>query len=852
MSDADASQDQGAKPKRVRKRWLLYLLAGSAALAVAGYQALRVHHASRAEAEADAGPKPALAATSVAKKPAPPTLGIMYEFDRNALLDSRLVGGRLLGLTTSGNLLALDAESFALRKERTLHRRATCLGPADAGHVLAGLANGAIVRVAVEDLSIEPVARVSGIPFWIGARRDGGRVVAYGPEGGLDGVLFDERQGRRYELGHEPVLFLDARDRLWIGNGDKLRCLDLAKGTQKSAELSLGGARVLGFAALADGQVWAFGGGARGSAMAAFVAQVTEAKPSLLYVSAAKPRSPWEPSTPISHVLEDGDRVLVVSRDAIAVSNAKLATWAAFDGIASDGREPGAFLARGQAHVAGSALLLNLVRGGVMEVTSEHARRHLLDGQIPLSRPVQIVRLAGGLAFYGDGGPSFYANGAWRPLPDPIMPPAELMGPGRPGETDRSWVATTTIPIGEQESYVVTKAGPPRHYVGHIHGLRDVVLTARWDGAVLTVLGREELPIEPDDTFTTPDRQLWNVDDQGLWSFDGGHWRLAMRLAQPKPADHPPSRSAESSAPHTGASLRSAIGEPLHFARASAPPFHGLPTGSASWALVRLDSNEAGGVPLIDEIPVKIDGRRALLRDLTVWGNARDSLLLSTDRGLCAFNIKFGNCEIRRPEGLDGEVDLFMRDGTKRLWLGGRGLWVLRDDKHADAVHPFLPMLADTEVISLAEAPDGRLVIGTRDRGAIFLDIPQGWFQRAVDEPATVEPWDAPGAHEPMFDDRGVVLQACEGRAGALTATAMADLQSHLRGFATQLGGRARVELEPQYEGPPDLAVRAPDAEAIWQGLRPLLDKPPFKGRFRVKKRFGAPGSESVEVLSCF
>ena len=72
-----------------------------------------------------------------------------------------------------------------------------------------------------------------------------------------------------------------------------------------------------------------------------------------------------------------------------------------------------------------------------------------------------------------------------------------------------------------------------RHYLGHIHGLRDTFLTARWDGKTLTILGREDLPIEPADTFVTPDQRLWNVDDQGLWSFSGGaegRWRLVMRV----------------------------------------------------------------------------------------------------------------------------------------------------------------------------------------------------------------------------------------------------------------------------------------------------------------------------------
>jgi hypothetical protein len=407
-------------------------------------------------------------------------------------------------------------------------------------------------------------------------------------------------------------------------------------------------------------------------------------------------------------------------------------------------------------------------------------------------------------------------------------------------------VATTTIPIEGEVSYVITKAGPPRHYLGHIHGLRDVFLTARWDGAVLSVLGREDLPIEPDDTFVTPDKQLWNVDDRGLWNYDAGRWRMVMRLAPEAVDRHRSSGQVDSTA-------RSAIGEPLHFASALRSPFHGLPRHSASWSLVRLDSNDAGGVPLIDEIPVKVDDRRVLLRDLALWGGTKDNvnLLLATNRGLCSFNIKFGNCDVRRPEGLDDDVGLFMRDGTKRLWLGGRGLWILRDDKRADPVHPFIPMLADTQVVTMAETPDGRLVIGTADRGTIFVGIPPGWFQRPAEDPVAVEAWEGIRPHEPLYGDRSIVLQPCRGKTGQMTDGAVAELMGDLHELAKTIGGRTRVELEEQYEGRPDIAVRGADLDPILERLQPLLEKPVFKGKLSVQKRFGPPGSRSVETRSC-
>ncbi len=854
MSDAPKDQPPGGKSGKSHKRIFIYALAGGTALAAAGYFRFR---GTSTDDDADNAHRPTHAVFRIRHKAGPPKLGIEYHFDRNAIVDSRLMDGQLLALTTSGNLVAFDTETFAARKERVPHRRATCLGPAENDTAIVGIANGAIVRVAAQDLAFERIGQVPGRPAWIGMRsKDGALVVAYqpGPSSDSSVLVADEGQGRTYDVGVRPVLFLDSKDRLWIASRDKVQSIDLSVGTHKEYSFKSGWSGVRGFAEIGDGQIWTFGGADRAGGLASFVARLSpDGKAILVFDGGGKRRNPSEPTAPITHVLDDpaAGRVLVVSSDRVVVSDRSLSTWKPLDVLTSGGSEADAFRARGRAHLSKHGILLTLVRGGIMEVTADYARRHVLERQDPVLRPSEIVRLSDGMAFYGDGGPAFYAHGTWHPLPDPIMPPAELMGVARPGEQERTWAATTTIPIEGQTSYVITKAGPPRHYLGHIHGLRDVFLTARWDGSVLTVLGREDLPIEPDDTFVSPDKQLWNVDDQGLWSFNGGRWRMVMRLAPESGGAHRSTMPVDSAGARADATFRSAIGEPLHFAHATAPPFHGLPRGAASWSLVRLDSNEAGGVPLIDEIPVQVNGRRALLHDLTIWSSSKDHLLLATNRGLCAFSIKFGNCDVIQPDGVDDEVSLFMRDGTKRLWLGGRGLWVLRDDKHADPVHPWISMLADTQVVALAETPDGRLAIGTSDRGAIFLTIPQGWFQRPPEEQDHLEDWETTRPHEPLFTDRSVVLQACGSKAGQISDTAWAEIVGNLREVAAKLGARSRIELEDQFEGRPDIAMRGAEIDPMLEALLPLLAKPAFKGKLSVQKRFGPTGNDIAQVTPC-
>jgi hypothetical protein len=183
--------------------------------------------------------------------------------------------------------------------------------------------------------------------------------------------------------------------------------------------------------------------------------------------------------------------------------------------------------------------------------------------------------------------------------------------------------------------------------------------------------------------------------------------------------------------------------------------------------------------------------------------------------------------------------------------MGGNGLWVLRDRKQVDAVHPAIPMLADTRVVALAEAPDGRLVIGLEDRGTVFLTIPQGWFQRPPDPPTTLPPWERAHPHEPSYLDRGVVIRECPGKAGQISDAVAGALLARLRELAQAKGPRVRVGLEEVFEGRPDIVVRGGEPETLVEGVLSILEKLDAKARWSVQKRFGPRGSTAVEVRGC-
>jgi len=259
-----------------------------------------------------------------------------------------------------------------------------------------------------------------------------------------------------------------------------------------------------------------------------------------------------------------------------------------------------------------------------------------------------------------------------------------------------------------------------------------------------------------------------------------------------------------------------------------------------------------GGVPLIDELPVVVDGRRLLIHDLVTGDGKQDELLLATDHGLCLFNVKWATCEFKRPEGLGDQVTVFMRDRERRLWVAGRGLWLLGADlEHAVPVHAEIPMLSDTRVVAMTEAPDGRVVLGLEDRGVIFLTLPERWLRGPRELPSTPPAWEGRRAHEPAHQDGSVVVRACRAGDGTVIEGAVNVLLGELRAYARRAEPRTRVELEPVFEGRPDLVVRGTKLEKLEADVLSVVAKHSGKARFAVWRRQGPRGADVVQVRSC-
>jgi len=803
------------------------------------------------------------------------TLGIESHADGNALRDSLLVGNRIFALGSAGNLLVFDHSSFSLLGERHTRRRFVCIGLGDEKGIYAALSNGVIVRVNLSDLSLTQVGEVAGRPEWIGRRKAGVLVaisspsrVSYGSSagGGFAHKLKDLGTGREYPLEAPTRFFLDSHERLWVSSdredhGSALRVIDLAAGTIKEVTVKGGWDGLRGISELGDGQIWAFGGSLRPEGPTSFIARVDASGKAVTLWSASADRAKipsGAPDTPITQILPAPGRagaIVVSANDAVQV-DAKVKEWKPMGAVGFKGQRgvPADLRAVGRAHLDGERVILTMASGGFMDITADGTHRHLLEGQNSVSLPTEIVRMGDGLAFYGHGGPLLYARGVWRAVPETVAPPRDLMGVGRnPGEA-RVWAALVSIPLDDNTNVIVAKAGSRRYYNGHMHGLKDTFVTGQWKDGSFKIMSQEDIALEPDDTFATPDKQLWNVDNQGLWNFSAGKWRMVMSMPSSSHGALAEAGSAlDAPAGQHILSVKSSVGEPLRFIAGVGPPWIGLPFGTFAWTMARLDLNEAGGIPLIDDVPVAINGVRVQIRDALAWSKGR--LLLATNQGLCLYDLRWGNCQAIAPSGLDDEVGVIMRDRSKRVWLAGRGLWLLENESVARPLRPAVPELAEADVVAMAEVSDGRLALGLAGRGAVILDVPPKWFQRETKSPAQPESWEAPRSFEGRYSDQAVVIRTCRSPAdrGAADSRelAFAGLKTQLADAVLDANPRVHLGEECAFDRRSDIGIYGTDVDALEAPVLAILRKSPLWPELGVAKRYGPPGSRTVDVKAC-
>jgi hypothetical protein len=710
--------------------------------------------------------------------PEPPTGEVRLEsgrvahysihFDRNALADSLRIADGLIALTSSGALLQFELPALRLVRERIDTAEVTCLGRGEGDTVVAGLADGRVCRIDPATLDLVEIARLPSPLQWVGwaaagANRPAGPVVVTKEtraweQGGkrIDvacSMVHDLAAGKVFSVKDEgPLHFrddlatrflLDRAGRIWLGDdngewGGWVTYVDLNKGTVADIKPPGTAARdywdgVYGFVELGDGQVWAFGGTLHMGTSTASIERIDAAKPRRLYQEnnwahlredPAKLPDPVRPEYPITHVVEENGRLLVLSYSDVFLVDRALRSWrnagtlqvryrwgrpdavGAYPSVRAvhppvrEG-EPWVLATAGDGYV----VLDGLARAGLVapskvlpvpgSTRSASPTSRLtttarsLPGQLSAEGVYRVENTAEGTLCFEDG----TMLPAWRPsakgwelaaLQPPFEPdPAAEAARVKDGEetekaSDEGW-ASTQVLVGPGGT-IATVSG-----TSWDEGTRT---TARWSGGQCRTIARETSSLNPATTFLTGDGTLWSCDSGVLKRLQKGRWETVDQRTW---------------------------GEPPFSLRAlatSGPPW--ILLDGRYFNLWRLDPGRQAEQLQLSPIEITEGGQPLRIDDAIAWSN--DALLLATDAGLREYAPGTGKLSrIDLPEPPCPPTTL-VRDGLGRLWLGcgsiwtarrsARGLWLVEPGAKKPEAFDRVPWVAGSEVYCLATDPD--------------------------------------------------------------------------------------------------------------------------------------------------
>jgi hypothetical protein len=663
------------------------------------------------------------------------TVSYTVHFDRNSLRDSCRVGDGLIALTSSGTLLRFELPAIKLVGERIGADEVTCIGRGEADAVLAGLADGRICRVDPVSLELTDFARLPSAPHWIGwraaaAKRAAGLLALTTQSKNVeeDGRRFSVPVSAVHDLAKHTALVLEQQattyllDRtgwLWLGAdkgewGGWVARVDTSNGSvveikpppdpKPNAENSWDG--VYGFVERADGQVLAFGGTSHMGMNSAFITRVDQPDPRRL-LTIDPPENPDvqldtnRPSMPITHVIEEDGRLLVLSYSDVFRAESAFASWkrvATLDIGYRWGRPDavGAYPSVCTVHPPrhkGEGYLFATVGDGYVSLDGAKATAHGIPGQLGASSVDEIKNTSAGTFFFDDDDRlPFWRRGAqgWdiAALAPPFEPdPANELADFEKSES-KDWYQTRVLASPTGMIYTVSGTGIS-------DGTRT---TARLVDGKPERIGRETSSLNPSDCFLTADGTLWNSAHGQVKRFEKGRWQTVAQFAP----DECPSGSMK----------------PLN---QNGPPW--LLLDSYLHNLWQLHHGAAGDKPRFESLDVRDRGKSLRVEDAIPW--PKGGFLLATDAGLRAFDPTGPRLSrVDLPEPTKPATEL-IADGRGRLWLGSHdgGLWLI--DPAAKAIESLdrVPFVGQSDVYGLA--PDSHhedgVIVALGSRGVAFV-----------------------------------------------------------------------------------------------------------------------------------
>jgi hypothetical protein len=608
-------------------------------------------------------------------------------FDRNSLQASIRVGNGLIALTTSGALLRFELPAIQLIRERIGTEEITCIGHGQGETILAGLSDGRVCRVEPATLDFTDVAKLPAAPAWLGFSAAAGTRRA-----GLVAVVREEepvqQDGRQWLVRRSVVhdlaartkvplelevgaFLLDSSGRLWLGAdrgewGGWIGRVDLFNGTV--AELKPPHRRgragrdfwegVYGFIETNDGRVLAFGGTSHMGMNSCFITRIDRGEPiPILGFESDRAKEvvigPVGPTLPITHMIEEAEGLLVLSYSDVFRVDSQLRRWKKVATLEIDyrwGRRDavGAYPSVCVIHPRvrqGDAYVLATIADGYVSLDGAKSTSRAIPGQLGASSASLIKNTSEGtLVLEGDDRLPCWRRGSNRweiaALAPPLEPDPDDADMAAFEKRDPTWDETSVLVDSAGIIYTVSGTGVSP-------GTRT---TARRKNGKSERIGRERSSLFPSSSFLTGDGRLWNAFYGELQRFENGRWKIVARL--PEGARGP-------------GSLR-----PVNTA---GPPW--ILLDDFQHVLWKLDHGASGDNPRLTHVELKDRDKPLQIHDAIVWSAAQ--LLLATSAGLKFYETstaKFAPAALPEPPQ---PATTLVRDARGRLWLGGRGLWLL-------------------------------------------------------------------------------------------------------------------------------------------------------------------------------
>ncbi|HEY1204514.1 MAG: hypothetical protein ABSH46_04800 [Bryobacteraceae bacterium] len=662
-----------------------------------------------------------------------------YHFDHNALRDCLHIGGVLIALTDSGNLLRFDAATLKMTGQEVVRGRGIAIAPGANGRVLVGTRAGRVWEVDPATLAAELLFETPGEVMWLGS---GAGMIVAAVDGRADPWPWpgekDEHfmaRWRRLEVargkglsvvvsqnGRQRVIpfaqtdiatpsafLLDAGARLWMGTdkgewGGEYAELDLRNGKIKTVKTDLG---VLGFLRAADRRVLVYGGTSHMGFDHGFIGRVDGGRLENLRQFGSRPdwaaappeiakilggRLAGEPDAPIDFMLEDGEAgtFWVLSAHTLYRASGDFSNWIKVADLR-------ARWVAGRAYSMGSTpTVRSLVAGprtkeliavmrldGLARIVGGKVEPVAFDSEIE-APIIEVWNTQIGTVFVMAD--SLHA--AWR-LTDGRWQRLEFCA----AHDGMGWYDAG--PLAADSSGIIGFCAE-----GSAPGMRDLT-RVRAEGATEVLRTWKEQRGYLDRWFLEKlgGRLFRSLGDE-LEVWDGKAWQRAGHLVEPSPADTKSVLYGRQFVP-----LGKAAGAAVYF--------------DAQWGELARLADGPGGVELA---PLAGAAAHGLTNVFDAVADRDGWVLMAAVKGLFRFRLEGSDVERIPGPKTNEELRSLCRDAQGRLWTAGDGLYVSADEgQHWEAAD--LPILGRTYTKRVRANPaDARgIILALYDRGVVFV-----------------------------------------------------------------------------------------------------------------------------------